>query len=975
MGGRERDPSTVQVAVRVRPRTAQEISVGVQEIVSVQGSSCVIMDPTAMAAAETLQLRSKKDTGNLSQFARTFNFDSCFWSANPEDENYASQEHVYNKLGVSILDNAWEGYNCSIFAYGQTGAGKSYTMMGTGTALDDKLKTSDYGLIPRVCCGLFSSMEERVDEKHGSNLHYSVEVSYIEIYNEVVRDLFNPKSKPLKVREHPTNGAYVEDLCLVSVSSYQEIGQLIAYGGKTRTVAATNMNQYSSRSHAIFTITFRQTQVDLEQNSAWEKNSRINLVDLAGSERVTNTGSTGDRLKEANNINRSLATLSDVIKSLATSHKNKKATGREQFVPYRNSVLTWLLKESLGGNAKTIMLAAISPCDVHFDETVSTLRYLERAKHVQNNAVVNQDSSEQLIQQLKAEITLLRGQLAEKDPGESLRAVHFETNDDSLEKQLQVLQEKLAEKELIIQQLISSGDGSLSSHFEYSRKPSIFQQMGVALPGDEIDENTPRLVNLNQDPLFSECLIYYLKEGVTVIGSADDSTIQLSGEDMVPQHCIITHTQGRLMLCPLGPDTPCFVNGKKVGWSSCDEANAVMLSHKSRVVFGRHHFFRLEHPLQGSALLGRTSNGNTIPAVVNWEFAQKELAEKSGLPALFGAQALPHLYSLEEKVRQLEAERQEYKRKLEARMEELSERSSMPVRTWRQSSGGGSDSETSTYSAGKPLLPRFVGSSQEFPPGPESDSSQAECRDQATEQIRNEQRQARLRHRQLRGLQVRQSAESEDPPIPKMLEGVSMGAYTNMSQNWTPPAPPEVETQNSVQDRWYLQKMEQENLDCNVQPLGRPPLMSAIPKNFQSSQSPTDDENFPPRSNAYSPTPSISELSFNTRRLSNGQSQNSLASEGGGSDIEALQDQLNFAQQRIDKLERNLQSIVSNQASRNTPDDASDAGMSTYSIPEPSQQFDQEKAAAKARYVQRQKERAAKIIKAETSKQQQFNHS
>uniref|UniRef100_A0A452SQL1 Kinesin-like protein unc-104 n=1 Tax=Ursus americanus TaxID=9643 RepID=A0A452SQL1_URSAM len=262
-------------------------------------------------------------------------------------EKYAGQDDVFKCLGENILQNAFDGYNACIFAYGQTGSGKSYTMMGTA---------DQPGLIPRLCSGLF----ERTQKEENEEQSFKVEVSYMEIYNEKVRDLLDPKGsrQTLKVREHNVLGPYVDGLSKLAVTSYKDIESLMSEGNKSRTVAATNMNEESSRSHAVFKITLTHTLYDVKSGTSGEKVGKLSLVDLAGSERATKTGAAGDRLKEGSNINKSLTTLGLVISALADQSAGKN---KNKFVPYRDSVLTWLLKDSLGGNSKTAMVATVSP--------------------------------------------------------------------------------------------------------------------------------------------------------------------------------------------------------------------------------------------------------------------------------------------------------------------------------------------------------------------------------------------------------------------------------------------------------------------------------------------------------------------------------------------------------------------------------------------------------------------------------------
>lgn len=323
---------------------------------------------------------------------KSFTFDNSFWSHDRKDEHYAEQADVYNHVGEEFLDHNFEGYHTCIFAYGQTGSGKSYTMMGT---------PDQPGLIPRTCEDLFQRIEEAQEES--PNISYNVRVSYFEVYNEHVRDLLMPvvpNQAPyyLKIRESPTEGPYVKDLTEVPVRSLDEILRYMKMGDRSRTTASTKMNDTSSRSHAVFTIMLKQIHHDMETDETTERSSRIRLVDLAGSERAKATEATGQRLREGSNINKSLTTLGRVIAALADpkhtstpKKKNKQRTGGEQIVPYRDSILTWLLKDSLGGNSKTAMIACIAPSD--YEETLSTLRYADQAKRIRTRAVVNQQDA------------------------------------------------------------------------------------------------------------------------------------------------------------------------------------------------------------------------------------------------------------------------------------------------------------------------------------------------------------------------------------------------------------------------------------------------------------------------------------------------------------------------------------------------------------------------------------------------------
>jgi hypothetical protein len=352
-----------------------------------RGAECLIeMDPITQMT--TLLVPNDHDPANARAKSRkiveekTFTFDNSFWSHNTRDKHYATQEDVYNSLGEEFLDHNFEGYHTCIFAYGQTGSGKSYTMMGG---------QDQPGLIPRTCEDLFQRIESAQNET--PNISYNVRVSYFEVYNEHVRDLLVPvvpNQAPyyLKIRESPTEGPYVKDLTEVPVRNIQEILRYMKMGDASRTTASTKMNDTSSRSHAVFTIMLKQIHHDMETDETTERSSRIRLVDLAGSERAKATEATGARLREGSNINKSLTTLGRVIAALADP-KHRSGKRNKDVVPYRDSILTWLLKDSLGGNSKTAMIACIAPSD--YEETLSTLRYADQAKRIRTRAIVNQD--------------------------------------------------------------------------------------------------------------------------------------------------------------------------------------------------------------------------------------------------------------------------------------------------------------------------------------------------------------------------------------------------------------------------------------------------------------------------------------------------------------------------------------------------------------------------------------------------------
>uniref|UniRef100_A0A8B9IXD0 plus-end-directed kinesin ATPase n=1 Tax=Amazona collaria TaxID=241587 RepID=A0A8B9IXD0_9PSIT len=702
--------ASVKVAVRVRPFNSREMSRESKCIIQMSGSTTTILNP-----------KQPKET------PKSFSFDYSYWShTTPADVNYASQKQVYRDIGEEMLQHAFEGYNVCIFAYGQTGAGKSYTMMG-------KQEKDQQGIIPQLCEDLFS----RINDTTNDNMSYSVEVSYMEIYCERVRDLLNPKNKGnLRVREHPLMGPYVEDLSKLAVTSYNDIQDLMDSGNKARTVAATNMNETSSRSHAVFNIIFTQKRHDAETDITTEKVSKISLVDLAGSERADSTGAKGTRLKEGANINKSLTTLGKVISALAEmvgswSNKKKKKT---DFIPYRDSVLTWLLRENLGGNSRTAMVAALSPADINYDETLSTLRYADRAKQIRCNAVINEDPNNKLIRELKDEVARLRDLLYAQGLGDIIDNVSdFENNNDargtelshrhdnlstvtnaiagispssslsalssraasvaSLHERIMFAPgseeaiERLKETEKIIAELNETWEEKLRrTEAIRMEREALLAEMGVAMREDGgtlgvfSPKKTPHLVNLNEDPLMSECLLYYIKDGITRVGREDAEKRQdivLSGHFIKEEHCLFrsdNKTSGEVIVtlepCE-GADT--YVNGKKVTEPS-------ILRSGNRIIMGKSHVFRFNHPEQARQERERTPCAETPAEPVDWAFAQRELLEKQGID--MKQEMEQRLQELEDQYRRereeanylLEQQRLDYESKLEALQKQMDSR-------------------------------------------------------------------------------------------------------------------------------------------------------------------------------------------------------------------------------------------------------------------------------------------------------------
>ncbi|XP_069992038.1 kinesin-like protein unc-104 isoform X10 [Penaeus vannamei] len=684
--------SSVKVAVRVRPFNNREISRECKCIIEMAGNTTSIVNPKAPPGS--------KDA------TKSFNYDYSYWSHNPADPNFATQSDVMRDIGIEMLDHAFAGYNVCIFAYGQTGAGKSYTMMG-------KQEEGHEGIIPLICKDMFKKIANCTDDE----LQYSVEVSYMEIYCERVRDLLNPKTQNLRVREHPLLGPYVEDLAKLAVTTFDDINNLIDEGNKARTVAATNMNETSSRSHAVFTMVLTQRRNDSTTKLTTERVSKISLVDLAGSERADSTGAKGTRLKEGANINKSLTTLGKVISALAevTSKPNKKR--KAEFIPYRDSVLTWLLRENLGGNSKTAMVAAISPADINYDETLSTLRYADRAKAIRCNAVVNEDANAKLIRELKEEIQRLRELLkqegievqeagtegekviynnenrpADLGPCQEITKV-MNSNNGKETPQItspvstvaDMAVDQLQANEKLIAELNETWEEKLKRTESIRlQREAVFAEMGVALKEDGntvgifSPKKTPHLVNLNEDPSMSECLLYYIKDGFTKVGSAESNIpqdIQLYGAHIMPEHCQFENNEGVVLIHPC-PKAMSYVNGREV-------VEPTVLKTGSRVILGKNHVFRFNHPEQARERRETKSPAETPGSgePADWQFAQIELLEKQGIDLKEEMQK--RLVALEEQFqrekeeaqKEFDKERKNYEARIDALQKQVEEQS------------------------------------------------------------------------------------------------------------------------------------------------------------------------------------------------------------------------------------------------------------------------------------------------------------
>lgn len=365
----------VRVFVRVRPLSKKESDAGHVDIATVDLLNGIIT--------------VKNPAGSAHEPPKTFTFDTVF------DAN-SKQLDIYNETARPIVDKVLSGFNGTIFAYGQTGTGKTFTMEGVNNVPELK------GIIPNSFAHIFGHIA-KADE----SVKFLVRVSYFEIYNEEIRDLLSKnKDQCLEVKERPDIGVYVKDLSAYIANNADDMEKIMSLGNKNRSVGATAMNEVSSRSHAIFSIIIETSSYSFENAKTQHvKMGRLHLVDLAGSERQAKTGASGQRLKEASKINLSLSTLGNVISALVD--------GKCTHIPYRNSKLTRILQDSLGGNSKTVMCATVGPASYNYEETISTLRYASRVKKICNKARVNQDPKDALLIKYQKEISELKKKLEE----------------------------------------------------------------------------------------------------------------------------------------------------------------------------------------------------------------------------------------------------------------------------------------------------------------------------------------------------------------------------------------------------------------------------------------------------------------------------------------------------------------------------------------------------------------------------------
>nr|XP_027224336.1 kinesin-II 95 kDa subunit-like [Penaeus vannamei]XP_027224340.1 kinesin-II 95 kDa subunit-like [Penaeus vannamei] len=401
------EAETVKVVVRCRPMNEQETANGYKRVVDMDVDRGVV-EISNVKGAET-------------DPKKTFTFDAVYdWNS--------KQLELYDETFRPLVDSVLNGFNGTIFAYGQTGTGKTYTMEGIRDDPEQR------GVIPNSFEHIFNHIAR------SSNQQYLIRSSYLEIYQEEIRDLLGKdQKKRLELKERPDTGVYVKDLQQFVCKSVNEIQHVMTVGNQNRAVGSTNMNVHSSRSHAIFIITIECSDVD-EKGRGHIRVGKLNLVDLAGSERQSKTGTVGDRLKEATKINLSLSALGNVISALVD--------GKSTHIPYRDSKLTRLLQDSLGGNSKTIMVANIGPASYNYDETITTLRYANRAKNIKNKPKINEDPKDAILREYQQELARLKAQLTQRGGKKKKKKKQAEGDVDEAEEE----EESSVDMETILQQ-------------------------------------------------------------------------------------------------------------------------------------------------------------------------------------------------------------------------------------------------------------------------------------------------------------------------------------------------------------------------------------------------------------------------------------------------------------------------------------------------------------------------------------------
>lgn len=598
----------IVVAVRVRGFNKREREMN---------SNCCVM----MHGPQTV-LKANPVTQPKEPAERNFAFDYSYWSFDgfKEEENgylspdgpiskYADQKKLYDDLGAGILDNAFKGFNCGLFAYGQTGAGKSYSISGIG---------ANRGIVPQVCENLFSQIKTKAGENKDNQ--YEVTFSMVEIYSEQVRDLLNIKNinnaKGLPIHERPGKGFHIleKDMKPITVADYASIERLIEQGNKNKSIAATSMNSVSSRAHTIVELVFKQTFKN-ESGSLMQRESIINLIDLAGSERVSKSQTTGQQFKEGVSINQSLTTLGNCISALC-----KKADDPNIRIPYRESNLTKLLMNTLGGNSKTIMIAAISPAENNYAETLSTLKYADRAKQIKCNAIINEDPKDKIILGLQEEIAKLRNMMGGNTTLGSNTEIDIEEYERQKREMAENLKRQIEENEQSIAEMKKSYEAKLAEALKKTEEMNKKQ--------NEINEKSKvcaHISNINVDPQLTGSVKHLLefppKKKELLLGTDPKSDILNQGIGVIDKHCRFTFEKNEFYLQP-------FANARVIR-NGRQEEEKFKLNNFDRLVFGASLYYLFIDPRNFDK--DQVDNINQHISSVKVETIQQEIAEVMGL--------------------------------------------------------------------------------------------------------------------------------------------------------------------------------------------------------------------------------------------------------------------------------------------------------------------------------------------------------
>ena len=600
---------SIVVAVRVRPFNQREKDLKSKLCVKMTGNTTVL----------------KNEHGK----ERSFTFDHSFWSHNGfktqkdgtvvgKDDRFADQLTVYNKVGKQVLRNALRGFHCCLFAYGQTGSGKSYSMIGYGV---------NRGIVPIISEELFMKAKELKSDTKS----FGIQFSMLEIYNEKVQDLMvdigkRPKGG-LKIRQSKKHGVFVAGLTKHVVESYEEIEAKMNEGNQNRTIASTQMNSSSSRAHTIISIDF--TQKEIIYGNVTEKFSVINLVDLAGSEKVAKTGATGDRLKEGSSINKSLTVLGMVISALADLSMGKK----NKVVPYRDSALTRILQNALGGNSKTLMICAISPSNDNYDETLSTLRYADQAKKIKCHAKINESPKDKMIRELKEENEKLKKQLLNFKGGPPM-PVQSKENSDLNKEEMEKMKEMNKAFELQINKLTESllKAEKQADKFREEGNETKFKEEAMRKPARRAstvvqrNENHAHLVNINEDPFLTNKIFHDIDmlEKITIGRKSPNKKmpnprIVLASIGIQYNHaCIEKNENDYELYLNEGKSGSVFHNGNLV-------ESKIKLKHLDRIIFGTSAVFLFINNSKAEE-----SEGDYQREDIDYEFCQMEVHQMGG---------------------------------------------------------------------------------------------------------------------------------------------------------------------------------------------------------------------------------------------------------------------------------------------------------------------------------------------------------